>query len=174
MKVLIILVLVLFLTCLWDAKKGKIPNPLILIGAFYGLLRMFYYQKFFVYIPGIIFPIIVMFPLYKIGTMGAGDLKLFAMIGFYFPFMETIYCILLAFVIAAGYSLLIMVKDKDYRERFSYLLSYVRDIFTTGNIRYYYKDFEGNDCIKENNRRKVHMAIPLFLSIFLHLGGGFL
>ena len=80
MKILIVLVLVLLLASLWDLKKGKIPNMLIVTGALYGLLRVFYYQTFFRHIPGIIIPILIFYPLYKIGTIGAGDIKLFSVI----------------------------------------------------------------------------------------------
>ena len=55
-------------------------------------------QKYLPYFPSFVlpiiilgFPIILLFPLYKIGTLGAGDLKLFSILGFYFTFFETFF-----------------------------------------------------------------------------------
>lgn len=174
MRVLIVIVLVLFLASLWDIKKGKIPNFLILVGAAYGLLRVLYYQNFLSHIPGIIAPIIILYPLYKIGTLGAGDLKLLSILGFYFPFMETAYCTFLAFALGALYALFILVKDGDYQERFVYFMSYIKDVISTGRIRYYYEISIGQPEKKTKLGRKVHMAIPIFLSVFVHLGGSLL
>ena len=90
MRILIILVLLSGLAAVLDFCKGKIPNVLILTGCSYGLFRIIYHQEVLKFVPGILFPLIILFPLYKIGVLGAGDIKLFSMIGFYVTPMETI------------------------------------------------------------------------------------
>ncbi len=167
--------LVLFLASLYDFRKGRIPNLLIVIGAVYGLMRVFYYQNFFSHIPGIIFPILIFYPLFKIGTLGAGDIKLFSLIGFYVSFMESLYCILLAFVIGAVFSLISLKQEGNLSDRITYLMSYLKDCIYQKQIRYYYIDAHGKKLAKEEtDSSKIHLAIPIFISVCIHLGGGFL
>ena len=92
MKILVVLVLLLSAAAVSDFYRGKIPNILIVIGCCYGMVRLLYHQDILRALPGIIFPVTVLFPLYKIGTIGAGDIKLLSMLGFYFSFMETLFC----------------------------------------------------------------------------------
>ena len=88
MRILIVLVLLLLLAAVWDYYRGKIPNALVLIGCGYGTIRLLLLGEILRFIPGIVSPVIVLFPLYKIGVLGAGDIKLFSVLGFYFPFMD--------------------------------------------------------------------------------------
>ena len=175
MKILIVLILVLFFASLYDFRRGRIPNLLIAIGAVYGLLRVFYYQNFFSHIPGIVFPVIIFYPLFKIGTMGAGDIKLFSLIGFYVSFMESLYGIFLAFLIGAVLSLLHMKREGNLSDRITYLVSYLKDCVHQNRFLYYYKDIQGKELAKEEiEKTKIHLAIPIFISVCIHLGGGFL
>ena len=175
MEILIVLLLVLLLASLWDYKKGRIPNLILAIGAIHGLLRVFYYQNFLSHIPGILFPILILYPLYKIGTIGAGDIKLFSVMGFYLSFMETIYCMFLAFVIGAVVSLIVQKNNGNLADRISYLLSYLKDAFLNGKFRYYYQDEAGNILSSEERKKsQIHLAFPIFISVLLHLGGGIL
>lgn len=172
MKILIILVLLLFLAALWDFYRGKIPNILLLAGGSYGLIRLLLVQNMVTHIPGIVFPIVLLFPLYKIGVIGAGDIKLFSLLGFYFTFMETIFCIFTAFIIGAVISALSIIRYGNFVERMTYLFSYLKECFTVGHFRYYYLDSEGKHIsnIKEN-QSKIHFAIPIFISVLVRIGG---
>lgn len=175
MKILIVLLVVLFLASVWDYKKGKIPNLLIITGGLYGLMRVFYYQNFLKHIPGILFPILILYPLYKIGTIGAADIKLFSIIGFYVSFMENIYCMFLAFVIGAVFSLLFMYREGNFADRLSYLMSYLKQSMVQKRLCFYYKDAYGNEhSDKEAERTQIHLAGPIFISVIIHMGGGFL
>lgn len=155
-----------------DFYKGKIPNVLILTGSCYGLVRMVYYQDILKFIPGIIFPILILFPLYKIGVIGAGDIKLFSMIGFYFTFMETMFCIFLSFVFGAIFSVISFVRYKNFLERMTYLVSYLKEYFLTGHFQYYYSSLNNNQKSHfDESKTKIHLAIPIFLSVLFHVGG---
>ena len=174
MRILIILVLVSFLAAVLDFIKGKIPNLLILTGCCYGLVRMIYYQDVLKSIPGILFPVIVLFPLYKIGVIGAGDIKMFSMLGFYFTFMETLFCIFSAFMMGAVISVFSFIRYENFTQRISYLFSYLRDCFFAGHFRFYYSDAgESVGLPAEESKSKIHLAIPIFLSVLFHVGGVF-
>lgn len=174
MKVLVVLVLLLFLAAVLDVYRGKIPNILMITGYCYGLIRLVYYQDILKSIPGILFPLIVLYPLYKIGVMGAGDIKLFSMIGFYLTFMETIFCIFTAFILAALVSVLSFIRYKNFLERMTYLFSYLKECLFTGHFRYYYLDSKGKQISHSmESKSKIHLAVPIFLSVLLHIGGVF-
>lgn len=172
MKILVVLVLLLFSAAILDFYRGKIPNILILAGCCYGMIRLVYYQDVFSHILGILFPIIALFPLYKIGTIGAGDIKLFSMMGFYFTFMENLYCIFIAFVIGAIVSAISFIRYDNFLERMTYLFSYLKECFFTGHFRYYYLDSEGKQSPHSMEcKSKIHLAIPIFISALLYVGG---
>lgn len=155
-----------------DFYKGKIPNLLIITGCCYGWIRMIYYHDVLKSIPGILFPIIILFPMYKIGVIGAGDIKLFSMIGFYFTFMETIFCIFTAFVLGAVFSVISMVRYENFTERMTYLFSYIKECFFKGHFLYYYSNLNENSAIDTGERKtKINLAIPICLSVLLHVGG---
>lgn len=175
MEVLIVLVFILLLASLWDLKKGIVPNVLIAIAGSYGFLCSVYYQNFFSHIPGMIFPILLLYPFYKIGTMGAGDMKLFSVIGLYVSFSESMTCMFLAFMISAIYGVILLVLSKEVKERFSYLISYLKDCMQIGHFRYYYVDSFGKKLsFTKEQETKIHMTIPILLSVLIHLGGAFL
>lgn len=94
--ILVFLLVILSLATVWDYKSGKIPNYLVIAGMGLGIVNILINENItviFKYIPGIIFPILLFYPVYKIGGIGAGDLKLLSMLGFYFSFMEMTFCI---------------------------------------------------------------------------------
>lgn len=174
MEILIVLVLLLLFAAVWDFYKGKIPNVLIIIGCCYGMIRLLYYGNILKHIPGIIFPLVILFPLYKIGVMGAGDLKLLSVLGFYFPFLELIFCIFMAFLLGAFHSLFALIRYENFYERMTYLFSYLKECFCLGRFRYYYLDSGGNrDADFGQDNSKIHFSIPIFISVLLHMGGVF-
>lgn len=175
MKILIVLVLVLFFASFWDYKKGKIPNLLIVIGFIYGWMRIFYYENFLTHIAGIVFPILILYPFFKIGTIGAGDIKLFSLVGCYISFMESLYCMFLAFAIGAVVSFVAMRKAGNFTDRNSYLITYLKKSLSRNQFRYYYRNIEGEKPSEEEQKKsKIHLAMPIFISVCIHLGGGFL
>lgn len=172
MSVLVVLVAVLLLTSFWDYKKGRIPNLLVATAYGYGILRSVYYQNFLIHIPGILFPILILYPFFRIGTIGAGDIKLFSVIGLYLSFMESVYCMFAAFLICGVYSVYSLRNYENLKERIAYLVSYLKDCTLKGHFKYYYLDSRGERLsLKEEQRTKVHMAFPIFISVLGYLGG---
>lgn len=171
MKILVILVLLLLIAAILDFYKGKIPNILILTGCCYGILRLVYDQNILKYIPGILYPMIILFPLYKIGVIGAGDIKLFSMLGFYFSFMETIFCIFASFVFGALVSVISFIRYDNFLERMTYLFSYLKECFYMGHFRYYYLNSKEEGFHDKERKSKIHFAFPIFISVVLHVGG---
>lgn len=174
MRILIVIVFLLLLAAVWDYYRGKIPNVFIFIGCFYGIIRMLLMGEILRFIPGIVFPVIVLFPLFKIGVLGAGDIKLFSILGFYFPFMEVLFCIFMAFLLGAFLSVISFIRYGNFSERITYLFSYLKECLCRGYFRYYYLDSEGKVISgPEYDKSKIHFAIPILISVLLHAGGVF-
>lgn len=169
------LLVILLLAAILDFYKGKIPNYLVVTGATVGVLRLFLKKGLWsavLHIPGILFPILILFPLYKRGTLGAGDVKLFSMMGCYFPLMETATCMFVSFLFGAVFSLAILCKNHNLTHRFTYLWEYLKESFATGKFNFYYKNQEEQNPNQIlNQESKLHFAFPIFLAALLHVGG---
>ncbi len=159
------LVLLLFTGgCAWcDLKKRRIPNKLIVTGGLIFILMRFalgfeigYASGWNEILPGIraalisgmlevggfflraVILICVMFPVYALRMMGAGDIKLAAVLlggaG-----MESGLWIIFCGLAAAGlWSLFIMIYRRLVRQRIRYLLFYMWNFWVTKTVEPYY------------------------------------
>ena len=88
---MIILFVFLAIAVIQDFKSLRVSNRLILTGMaagiFYRLLTKGL-ENILLMIPNIIFPIAVLYLLYLAGALGAGDIKLFSLVGCFTNFKE--------------------------------------------------------------------------------------
>ena len=92
-----------------DIRFQKISNRLIVIGLGVGLIRRILLEGgagLFAGLIQIILPVIFLYLLFLIGALGAGDIKLFSLIGVFVNFKELATCVKVAFVIGAIWSLM--------------------------------------------------------------------
>lgn len=95
-----------------DLKSMRISNRLILVGLGISLVRRFFCEGIAGVFTGmflISFPVIILYLLFLAGALGAGDIKLFSLIGGFVSFKELTGCILFAFLFGAGFSILKML-----------------------------------------------------------------
>ncbi|MCR5675550.1 MAG: A24 family peptidase [Lachnospiraceae bacterium] len=69
-----------------------------------------------------IFALVLLFPVYLIGGIGAGDVKLFAAAASFLELRETFLCIFVSFLIGAGFSLLLIVAKKGKQRQIRFAL----------------------------------------------------
>lgn len=105
-----------------DLKYMRISNRLILIGlgiAFIHRLCCEGLRGMLTCIFQISFPVIVLYLLFLVGALGAGDIKLFSVVGGFVNFRVLIWCMIFAFILAAVYSLgkilYCAVKESEYQ-----------------------------------------------------------
>ncbi len=105
----------LALACIIDVRSYKIPNWLTFGGAafalIYSALKPFSGGAGFLWsLGGLGVGLLVMLPMYALRVMGAGDVKLMAMVGAFLGVSATLYAALFVFicggVLALGHSLL--------------------------------------------------------------------
>lgn len=95
-----------------DLKTMKISNRLIFFGIVVSLIRRFLIEGLVGIFTGmflISIPIICLYLLFLAGALGAGDIKLFSLIGGFVDLKELVYCMVLSFLFAAIFSLVKMI-----------------------------------------------------------------
>lgn len=167
-----LLAAVLLLAALCDLRKGKIPNLLILIGFILGfgqLLSEKDIDQIFNFFPGIILPPILLFPLFCTGTLGAGDIKLFSLIGCFLPARDTLNCILLSFFCGALFSIPLLLLQRRLISRMRYALSFLLGCLMQRSVGSYYPPGEEGERMKKET--SIPFAVPILISTLLVLGG---
>lgn len=116
----IVLLLLLIIAVVLDIKCYKISNRLILIGYFLALAircaQNGLFQIIYVLV-NISIPVIVLYLLYQMRMIGAGDVKLFSMIGSFVNLKEVMVCIVFSFAIGAVFALVKLLYTRNMAKR---------------------------------------------------------
>ncbi len=145
-----------------DLVRRKISNRLILAGLVIALICRIVQGGIRVVFPclgNIIFPVVTLYLLYLAGILGAGDIKLFSVIGCFLKLKQLVCCIVMSFAVGALLALLWMVR---YRTLFSGLqdgIRYIADLLQ-GNWHAY----EGTEGGKEN---RMHFSVAILIGLVL-------
>ncbi|MBQ2100483.1 MAG: prepilin peptidase [Lachnospiraceae bacterium] len=158
----------LCVACIFDYGFMKIPNWLILVLLALGLAHALWggavadALSFFLRGGAVL---LALYPLFRIGTMGGGDVKLFAVLGAALPKGKILSFLFFSLLFAAIFSLFRFLRRSDLKERFSYLCAYVKGVARSGEWTLYFHDLE------EKRRAGICMAGPILLSVLLYFGG---
>lgn len=114
---------------------------------------------------------LLLYPLFQIGALGAGDVKLFVMIGCFYGAKDLAYIMAGAFVIGAVFSLGKLIAERNAKERFRYFFTYLYEVCGSGRIKRY--DEERNQGDHTDCKNKIHFAVPVLFSAVCRMGGLF-
>lgn len=103
----VFLFLFLAVSVITDIQTGKIPNWLILSGLAVGICTT---DHFFQDILLVLFSILIFFPLFLLGTLGAGDVKAILVLGFYLTARQLAMAIFYSFLLGAVYGICKMLR----------------------------------------------------------------
>ena len=155
----------------FDFSTDKIPNWYILLATTTLLTQKFIHDNgidLFGTLFSILFPILVLFPLFALGFLGAADVKLFGMLGICFSFKE----VMLVFTISLFAGLLAgiikAVKYKSFGVRFKYLFNYSKNLLRKVSMREEgifdesYMDTLDEEMLKKG---KIHYSLPILLGV---------
>ena len=177
---MIVLLLILMAAVYTDYRQNRIPNWIIVFGIVSGLLISFIHNgigQMCEGLLGMILPVVLLYPVFMIGGLGAGDIKLFAVAGSYLGIKGVTISFIVAFVMGAIFSLVKMLRFHNFKERIYYFFSYMADIFLKGKWRLYEisdgQAFEVNEPDDSSNfpKHKIHFALPIFLGVIVYIGG---
>ena len=96
--------------------------------------------------------------LFLAGALGAGDIKLFSLIGGFVNFKELVWCIVYAFVFAAVFSVLKMLYYHIFFSSMKRAWRYVQGVFYGERSAY---------VPISDTRNKIHFSIAIFLGFIV-------
>lgn len=114
-----------------------------------------------------IFMILFMYLFFKIGALGAGDVKLFGVCAGYLPGDKILYFLFFSLLIAAIISLIKILTEHNAKERLSYLGEYLIDVVRSGKWQLYISDQP------EMQKQSICLAGPILGSVLMYIGGIF-
>lgn len=109
-----------------------------------------------IFIINISLPVIVLFLLFHMRALGAGDIKLFSVIGSIWSIELLVRCIVFSFIVGAIMALCRLIMNKNLISRLIYFCSYMIDAFRARKIKVYNWQSDG----KEN---RIHFSISILL-----------
>ena len=154
--------------CWMDHRKKKIPNLLITAMALFGMGWRFYREGaggMVAFVGHAMMVICLFYFLFRLGAMGAGDVKLFGVTAGFLPFKKILIFLFVSLLIAAAISLVKLRKKKYFWERMRYLAEYLAGVWKSGRWSLY---LEGG--VNDPNAG-VCLSGPILFSLLLYLGG---
>ena len=128
-----------------DIRSGKISNRLIILGmVFGGCLQVLQHhaEGIYFFLRNISVPIILFYLLFQMRVLGAGDIKLFSMMGSILTIQELCKCIVYGFLAAGAGSAFCLIVDRRRWQRMQYAFWYLAGIFSCGKIEPYQPPYE--------------------------------
>jgi len=163
-----VLCALLMIACVYDYRKRRIPNLLVAFMLLWGIGLQLCRNGpaggsgFLVRALGITG---IFYPLFKIGAVGAGDVKLFGVTAGFLPFQKIFLFLFVSLLVAAIISLCKLAKMKKSGECLGYFCAYLSDVKKTGQWQLYLPNRA------ERYRRSICLSGPILLSVLLCLGG---
>ena len=168
----------MFLTvAVWfDCREDRIPNELIYIGITGWLLVVLntgalqvipdaFMQMFLVFL--------VSYPIFRIGALGAGDIKLLMMSACFLNQEKILDCLVVAFVLGAGIGLVKLWKEEIWMERFFYFTSYLQEVIRQKKWLLYETETLQTIRLAKNlshmQKHRIHFSLPIFVGVALKL-----
>jgi len=149
-----------------DIWKGKIPNALIVTGFVIG----WNYQAADKGIPGLLVflggaavPVLLLAVLFFFRMLGAGDIKLLAVLGGFMGASAIFSCIAAAILSGGIISMILVLKRRNLKRRIRYFISYFQNYSETKEWRPYRKE-EASDS-------HFYFSVPILISVILYIGG---
>ncbi len=131
-----------------DVRKGRISNRLICLGTISGILIRIWesgIEGLILSVIQIFIPVIVLFLLFLMRALGAGDIKLFSLIGSIWNLKVLCSCMFFSFLAGAVMSLAKLLYHKNLLVRLNYFCRYIRECFLIKSIGVYRRQSDGKE-----------------------------
>lgn len=154
--------------CYFDYRRRKIPNPLIAVILAVGMGESILENglkgagEYLLVTTGILF---VLYPFFRLGGLGAGDVKLLSVCAGYFPVNKIFYFLFFSMLISAVISVIQVCRERNVWDRVSYFCEYITAVAKSGKWNLYFP---------QKGERKIYgicMSGPILCSVLLGVGG---
>lgn len=168
---MIYLIILLGLAVYYDVRYFRIPNFLIGIGIVTGLIYQLLYKTVIwsEVLLGMLIPIVILFLLFYLHMLGAGDIKLLSVIGIFLG-TSVLSVIWNSFLLAAVISFFQLIIQKNFFHRISYFISYCTNVIKNKKALVYY------DPVNDQYKSAMHFSVAVFGAVLMQclgLGGIF-
>lgn len=122
------LIMIAGVAALDDLYRGKISNGIIVTGLCWGAAYQFIDRGLvgvICFLGGVLCPLLLTAGLFYFRMIGAGDLKLLAVIGGFLGPVQVLSCMAAAVFIGGAAALVIMLRRQNMMQRFTYLFTYL-------------------------------------------------
>ena len=162
-----ILICLMVIVTITDMREYKIPNIFILFGmtgGFYLTFKAYSLEGVVTSLGQMLLIFLAFYPFYLLKGIGAGDVKLLMMTATYIHGGRLFNYIFVTMIIAAIISVAKMICFAESRERFFYLIKYVKKAAITGAVDEYEID-------TSNKRNLIRLSVPALLSMLILTAG---
>lgn len=162
------LCLLLTAACGYDYRRRRIPNGLVVLAALAGMAYRFRRDGtagVLLYLGEAAMIAALLYLFFRIGALGAGDVKLLGAAAGYLPFNKIFLFSFVSMLIASIISLVKMLLHKNFRERLGIFFGYLEEIAKNGALKAYPAAGRGK------KPATVCLSGPMLLSLLLYLGG---
>ena len=140
---------------------------MIIIGVIGSLLFRLWesrWQGFFLWGTGFIVPILILYPFFLLKGMGAGDIKIFAVLGSGFGISFALKLIAVSILFGGVMALIKMFYSNNFFLRLQYLATYIsQTVLCKKLVPYYDKEQQGRECV-------IHFSIAILFGFCTTLG----
>ncbi len=154
--------------CLFDYRKRRIPNLWVVLILTMGAGRSILQNGLgglAVYLLSAVSVLFLLYPLFRVGGLGAGDVKLLSVCAGYFPPRRIFYFLFLSLLVSAVFSFIRLCRDRDLRDRILYFCEYCAAVARSGKWSLYLPQKGGRAL------SGVCMSGPVLCSVLLGMGG---
>lgn len=154
--------------CLFDYGKRKIPNLSVILILAMGAGRSIFQnglKGLGIYLLAAVTVMFLLYPLFRIGGLGAGDVKLLSACAGYFSPGRIFYFLFFSMLVSAIFSLIRLCREGDARDRIQYFCAYCTAVVRSGKWSLY---------LPQKGERRLSgicMSGPVLCSVLLGIGG---
>jgi prepilin peptidase CpaA len=133
-----------------DYKYYKVLNKIVYTSMLFGVIlsAIFYgYHEALFSVFRIFIVILILFPLYILKFLGAGDIKLLSAIGTFLNFIQTGKIIIYSIIAGGIIGVILLLTRRNSIQQFTKLITYLKTCFYTFSIKPYNIDKQNNNGI---------------------------
>ncbi len=155
-----------------DAYNGRIPRQLTVFGMLLSQFHLVYSDSFRAGVISLITAfglMIILYPLFMIGALGAGDIKLMMILPAYMNLSMTLKSVMFAFLAGAVIGLIKLIRSGTLKKRILKFTDYLIRALKTGRIEIY--DIPASKTQMGIAGHQIHFSIPVLIGCAMATGG---
>ena len=163
---------ILSVAAVCDVYRGRIPREVTCFGMLVSQMWVLYHSSAREGLISLISSaglVLILYPLFMTGTIGAGDIKLLMILPAYMSFSKALCSIFCSFVAGALIGLVRMVTGHTLIKRLRVMKSYIEEYLITAKPAVY--DIPPSDAGGMLKDHQIHFTIPILIGTVINLGG---